>query len=303
VIADACSEYISPSAAVINEWYGRAGTPVGALRLPDNGENPAYQRYKGQVRLFEERFPDRLYNRFLPVGTRYASKKAADFPGTTEVYRRVLAAAEDGAVVICVVGFMTALRQLLESGPDDITALAGEELVRRKVSHVVAMAVVSPCPGKGDGNFNFQMDLPASRFVVECLPVPLHLSCWGTSITTGERFMAAASLQHPGRKAYERYLRDDRLTPPEWNRSSWDQVAALYAVMGEGEFFDVKRGYTLTTASDQDFEWRSGGSRADGYVIPRSEKELERLIEDWMIGGREGEHSVVGRRGGFSDPY
>ena len=90
--------------------------------------------------------------------------------------------------------------------------------------------------------------------------------------------------EHPGRRAYAHYLSSDAQRLPEANRSSWDQVAALFAVIGEGSLFEVRRGRTLSTVDDE-FEWReSRGGRADGYVVPVSEKRLESLIEELMIG-------------------
>ena len=283
VVADACSDFVAPSVSVINDWFGRSGTPVGALRLPTYATDPAYEKYRSATDAFCRRFPNRLYNRHLPVGTIHHRKTADDYPGSTEVYRRVLASADEASVVICVVGFMTALRQLLESPPDDLSPLPGIELLRRKVRRVVAMAVVSPCPGRGDGNFNFRMDLPSSQIVVDRLPVPLYMSAWGTSITTGERLMTETPVDHPGRRAYELYLKDPLLTPPEWNRSSWDQVAALFAAVGEGVLFNITRGYTLRAVEDV-FEWtQQTNGRPDGFITPRGEKALESIIEELMI--------------------
>ncbi|MBT3274625.1 MAG: hypothetical protein HN368_15820 [Spirochaetales bacterium] len=284
VIGDGFSDYIAPSAEVINAWFGRSEIPVGALRIPGYVDDPTYEAYRRHISMFEQSFPSRLYNRRLPTGTPYEGKKTEDYPDAVRIYRQVLAAAENDEVVVCVVGFMTALAGLLKSLPDDISPLSGIELATRKIQHVVSMAVVSPCPGEGNGNFNFYIDLPAAHFVVDNLPVPVYLSSWGTSITTGERFMASVPAEHPGRLAYEMYLDNDLLTPPEGNRSSWDQVAALFSVLGEEKYFDVTRGFTLTSSGDE-FEWvKIPGGRGDRYIKPRHEKEMEQVIEDWMIG-------------------
>ena len=94
------------------------------------------------------------------------------------------------------------------------------------------------------------MDLPAAQYVADNLPVPIFLSCWGTSIATGERQMREAYADHPGRKAYSLYLDTDKQSPPEGNRSSWDQVAAVFAALGAKPLFRVLRGWTLTTVGD-----------------------------------------------------
>ena len=284
VVCDADSDYIAPSAEVINHWYGRPEIPVGTVRIPGYEDDDVYDRYRNHVRVFEERFPGRLYNRKLPAGGPFAEKTGKDYPDATRLYRHVLSGADDGSVVVCVVGFMTALAGFLKSASDDISPLNGIELAVQKIRRVVSMAVVSPCPGRGDGNFNFLCDLPAARFVVENLPVPLFLSTWGTSITTGERFTRSVPPEHPGRIAYEVYLDSRHLTPPEGNRSSWDQVAALFSILGEGSLFTVVPGFTLCTY-DLGFEWRAlQGGRPDGYVQPKSEKQMEQIIENLMIG-------------------
>ena len=282
-IGDAHSDYVAPAIQTINSWYGRPDIPVGTVKIPNYQEDPTYTEYRAAVERFEGQFPKRLYNRALPADTEYQSLTMDDYPDAVEVYRTVLAGAQDLSVVICVVGFMTGLAALLRSPEDHLSDLKGIELIEQKVSHVVSMAIVSPCPGRGNGNFNFRMDLPAAQYVVDNLPVPLFLSSWGTSITTGERLMREADPDHPGRKAYELYLDPETLSPPEGNRSSWDQVASAFAVLGRGDLFDVVRGWTLTTDGDE-FEWtKTDRTRADGFIIPKSEKRLEGQIEAWML--------------------
>ena len=282
-VGDAHSDFVAPAVQTINAWFGRPNIPVGTVKIPDYKSRETYRKYREAVLRFESLSPKRLYNRTLPKGTPYEGRAMADYPDSTRTYRGVLAMAADSSVVICVVGFMSALAALLKSPPDAACPLSGLELERGKVNRVVAMAVVSPCPGKGDGNFNFRMDLPSTQFVVENLPVPLMLSCWGTSITTGERLMREAPPNHPGRMAYSDYLNADILSPPEGNRSSWDQVASVFSVLGTGPLFDIVSGYTLTV-SGKEFAWMAlPGGRADGYVVPKSEKKLERLVDTWML--------------------
>ena len=64
-------------------------------------------------------------------------KGSWDVPTAVEVYRQVLAEAEDHSVVISAIGFATNLADLLRSGPDDKSPLTGAELVGQKVKTVV----------------------------------------------------------------------------------------------------------------------------------------------------------------------
>ena len=61
-------------------------------------------------------------------------KANADATGAIEVYRQALAPLKDGSVVIVSVGDLTNIRNLLRSGPDPHSSLAGPDLVRRKVA-------------------------------------------------------------------------------------------------------------------------------------------------------------------------
>ena len=66
--------------------------------------------------------------------------KPTDKPLTgVEVYRRTLAAASDGSVVIALIGFATNIQALLESKPDKHSGLSGSALVARKVKRLIWM--------------------------------------------------------------------------------------------------------------------------------------------------------------------
>ena len=88
---------------------------------------------------------------------------ADDAPDANEVYRRVLSAQPDKSVVICSVGFITNLRRLLETKPDDISPLDGKALVAKKVARWVAMACQYPF-GK---EYNSMWDAESSRIAFE----------------------------------------------------------------------------------------------------------------------------------------
>ena len=60
-------------------------------------------------------------------------------PSALEIYRRVLAAAEDNTVAISSIGLLTNLADLLKSPPDDISTMNGYELVQRKVKLLATM--------------------------------------------------------------------------------------------------------------------------------------------------------------------
>ena len=53
-------------------------------------------------------------------------------PDAVEVYRKILAEADDKSIVISSIGFINNLANLLQSGPDQYSQLTGVELVDAK---------------------------------------------------------------------------------------------------------------------------------------------------------------------------
>lgn len=76
-----------------------------------------------------------------PVPVIFDSDMASDCDdvGAFAVYRQALAPAPDASVVICSVGALSNLEDLLRSRPDDRSPLSGIELVRAKVKNTVIM--------------------------------------------------------------------------------------------------------------------------------------------------------------------
>lgn len=70
-------------------------------------------------------------------------------PAAAEAYRRMLVGAADHSIVICAIGFLTALRELLLSGPDATSPLNG-----------TAPGLLTQCP----------QPLPAALSIVCSLP-------------------------------------------------------------------------------------------------------------------------------------
>ena len=69
----------------------------------------------------------------------FTGSKKPKYEEAVEMYRRLLAKADDNSVVIVTVGFSTTIAQLLESQPDKYSKLSGRELVAKKVKYFSAM--------------------------------------------------------------------------------------------------------------------------------------------------------------------
>ena len=262
---------------VINHYYGRSDLPVGAPKgMGVMGAHPgAKTKVDPAAPLGEKKGGDGghyKYRKMLadyPGWYRYADADAA--PDANEVYRRVLAAQPDGSVTICSVGFLTNLRRLLETKPDDISLLDGKELVAKKVKLWVAMACKYP---KGK-EYNSKWDAASSRIVLENWPTPAVFSAfdYGRNIFSG-RAMAesAAEGRTPVRDIFAENLptkEQMEKDPAKWHancygpggRSSWDETAVLIAV----------RGWRNTAMSSADvFAWSAMRARTSGFPMPRT---------------------------------
>ena len=224
-------------AAAINEAYGRVDIPIALVEVPAWATDPTYAPYRRHVAEAERAWGGPLYNESIGrdwqrAHPHWSPREAVD------LYRQLLAAAPEGSVTLCAIGTLTALAQLLDSGPDSHSPLAGVELVRTRVARLVTMAE-SFYP-EGADCFNWAMDRPAAERVVNHWPTPLTVSHWGRQVLTASRFLAAAPQSHPVARAFRIWFRDS-----EPNRPSWDQLAALCAVRGGAGLFAEHPGCSL----------------------------------------------------------
>lgn len=218
----------------VNRYYGRPDIPIGAMSWPDYEESPVYDHYRGSHRYLARH--DREY-------VERVGRTIADDPGNppdaVALYRRVLAGAPDGSVTICAVGMLYAVAELLDSPPDDISPLNGRELVSQKVRQLVTMA--GGTFPEGADKFNWECDRPSTGRVVNDWPVGLAVSPHGEHVLTGARLAAETPEGNPVRMAYEIYLQGAGKS-----RSSWDQIAMLYAVRGTAGLFVQQTGHRIT---------------------------------------------------------
>jgi inosine-uridine nucleoside N-ribohydrolase len=261
VISSNKNELTVPSIDVINTWFGRAELPTGAPK----GAGSSYGAFQKWPEMLVEKYPHKI-------------KSTSDAPDAVETYRKILASQPDRSVTIVTIGFLTNLKNLLESEPDKISPLPGTELVKRKVKELVSMAGAFP-EGR---EYNVLTDSVASEKVFANWPTQIILSGFeiGKQIKTGVKVIANERLNSPVKDVYA-------LAMPLSNddadgRMSWDQTAVLVAVRGAQPYFGMKRGKIIVEGGSN--KWQDDSMGPHAYLteaMPVSQ--ITALIEGLMM--------------------
>jgi hypothetical protein len=266
------NQHVGPCLDAINTWYGRPEVPIGYQRglqagYPIDKGEPTESKYAEAV---AKAFPHRL-------------ARSSDAPDAALLYRKVLTGQPDGSVVMVSVGFLNNLKALLDTPPDGISPLGGEDLVRRKVKLWVCMGGKFP-EGRfedGEGEYNVKVDTVASIRAIHDWPTPVVFAGFeiGARIMTGAGLRAVPETS-PVRAAY---LHFNGLA----NRQSWDQTAVLYAVRGVRDYWTESEPGQCLMHARPGFgynEWIPAPRKGQRYLVEKmAPAELARTIEGLML--------------------
>ena len=217
----------APLIDAINTFYGRGDVPIGVVR---NGVTPDEGSFLGLASATRDggfRYPHDLIN-------------GKDAPEATDLLRKTLANQPDESVVIAQVGFSTNLARLLDSKPDQHSALSGADLVKKKVKLLSVMAGAFR-PIKGiirHREYNVVKDLPSARKVIEQWPTDIVVSGFeiGRAITYPHQSIDRDYDyldDHPIAEAYHLYCK------PGHDRPCWDLTSVLYGVQPDAGYFTL----------------------------------------------------------------
>lgn len=193
------------------------------------------------------------------------------------LYRRVLSTMPDHSVVIVTVGYLTNLRVLLDSQPDEYSKQTGFSLVQQKVKMLVSMGGDYPA-GK---EWNFYQDPGAAKYVVEKWPTDIFFIGFslGRGIVTGQK-LRELPITNPVRKSYE-------LHNGLKGRPSWDQLAVLFAGMPEkarARYFKVSEPGINSIEKNGANQWYADAEGAHYFLTLNVEKqEIAELISQLML--------------------
>ncbi len=246
---------------VLNTYYGRPDIPIGVLKGKGAKQWPS------------------PYNKALVNEFPHDLKSPDQAPDAALLYRKVLAGQPDHSVVMVTVGFLTNIKNLLQSPPDDYSKLDGKALVRRKVRTWVCMG---GCLAKKRPEHNLAQDWTSSVYCFKHWPTPIVFSPFeiGIKIQTGARLRETLK-NNPVRRAYE-------VSNGLNNNASFDQTAVLYAVRGLNgglaNVWDIRRGGTMHRHENGNWEWLPSSENKNACLVEKMAPEkVARIIEDLMM--------------------
>lgn len=253
---------IAPTIEIFNRYFNRPDLPIG---VPAEGA-PAFTAANN--------WNDTIINAYAP------EIKNKVYPAAVNVYRKILSEQPDNSVTIVTVGFLSNIRDLLNSGPDRYSALTGVELVSAKVKQLVCMGGEFP-----QGNeFNINKDASAAVETFEKWPVPILFSGFeiGSRIFTGGR-VAESGKNSPVVKGYQYNLKTYK-KEAVLNRQSWDQTTVLIAVRDADKYFYVCGPGKFMVSDNGANTWNPDAGSNHYFIAHKYPySHLEKIIEDLML--------------------
>lgn len=257
-------ERVVPCIEVINAYFNRPEIPVGATKSSTSASLTTWHKEK--------------WTDALPARYPHSTDKTSDAPDAVAVYRQLLSQQPDSSVVICTIGFLTNLKELLRSEGDAYSPLSGKELVARKVKRLVAMAGGFP-QGR---EFNVYCDLESSKVVAEEWPTEILFSGFeiGEKILTGKKLVAMPTERSPVKEAFALSFAEG---DPD-GRMSWDQTAVLVAIKGYAPYFDIERGHFKLADAEGNNDWEVDPRGTHARLLFRmTPARLAEVIEGYMM--------------------
>jgi inosine-uridine nucleoside N-ribohydrolase len=258
--------YIAAVLNVLNTYFKRPALPVAVV----SGEAVNESSHEKWDSLLAANYPHSIRS----------NDQAAD---ALTLYRKILAAQPDHSVTIVTVGFLTNMANLLQSKPDQFSALNGKELIQRKVKQLVSMAARFDHEMGKLKEFNVVRDAKASVIAFSNWPTPIIFSGFeiGMPIHTGLPIVQNPAIEHsPVKDVFTRCI---SMNPNDKNgRNSWDETAVLVAVRGYERYFDAVKGQIICNA-DGSNGWDTQGQR-DYYLVHKLPvAEMETILNDLIM--------------------
>ncbi|MDF2433728.1 MAG: hypothetical protein JWP44_3359 [Mucilaginibacter sp.] len=242
---------------VFNTYFKRPGIPVGVPK----GEASSLHDWQHWTDSLLAKYPHKIQTN-------------NDAEDAVKLYREILASQPDHSVTIVTVGFLTNLSNLLNTGADRYSPLAGKELVKKKVKLLVCMAGKFP----SGYEFNVMKDVAASKNVFENWSTQVMFSGFeiGAKIKAGLPLIHNQAIKNdPVKDVFCIAIpmaKEDSL-----GRKSWDETAVLVAIKEYNQWYTLHQGRIVVNA-DGSNGWDDSGT-GQAYLVEKADfKKVEDLI-------------------------
>lgn len=249
--------------SVFNTYFKRPNIPIGvpkgdALTLRD------WQHWTDSI---VKNYPHEI-------------KSDNEVPDPVILYRRILSAQRNNSVTIITVGFLTNLKNLLQSKPDSISKLNGYQLVQQKVKKLISMAGKFP----EGSEFNINRDFPSAKYVYQNWPTSALFS----GFEIGEKIKCGLPLIHNNAITNDPVKDVFHISIPmaqedSAGRKSWDETAVLVGVLGYKNWYDINRGEIIISDKDGSDKWMKNENGKQAYLIQKSSPLIVQHIIDTLI--------------------
>jgi hypothetical protein len=256
-VVDSRDADLSSGAAIqaIDAYYGHKDIPIGAYHghlVPPNGSH----------------YTKAVHAKFDPDFPRDDKLSAA-----VDVYRKALAAADDGSVEIVSIGFMENLQDLLNSKADAASPLPGADLVKQKIKQLVIMGGGFPHEDRDFKLGSFHLG-PLSTNVVATWPTPIIFSGGdiGNGLKLGQGLQSAPD-DNPVKFIYGLFG-DATHNALKDGRQGWDPSAVWLAIQGPGDFWNVVSGGTYKMNPAGGGTWTPDPNGTQAYITVKRDPKL-----------------------------
>ncbi len=241
---------------VINTWYGRGDIPIGT----DKDGAKVKGGPSSYCAALRDEFP-------------HDARSDDEMPDALEVYREALKAQPDGSVVICSVGALSNLEDLVRAEP---------ELVKAKVKQLLVMAGGFPRTKRPETNI--KLDPAAAVTVTNEWPTPILWQGYeiGGAMDNGAELQEAPK-ENPVRRAYElRPFHEYRAI--DHGKPNHDLATVLLGARGpQDEFWTVVEKGRAVFDSDGNCEWKQDWNKNQVYVrIKGHPRKLEQVLGELL---------------------
>lgn len=272
MMASTRDPFAVPTIDAINTYYGRPDIPIGTVKAD------------GVLR--ESRYTKGIASEFP-----HDLKSNDDAPEAVRLYRDILEKQPDHSVVIVTVGYLTNLKNLLQS-PAANGHASGMDLVKSKVLRWVCMGGnFIGHPPKDDlklGNVNFTYDAKAAHFAIRNWPGELvfagrEVCSVPSGLAIGES-LANTPKENPVRRAYELYFGGKAK-----DRHVADLATVLYAVRGLRDCWDIETKGWMDIKPDMTFEWRVDQDKQQSFLKKKlvdgkaNDRHVEAVLDALLI--------------------